>query len=145
MTDDDILLTIVDGDRKFEAGDLLVGSFAIPRADELGVKRAELSIVWHTSGKGDEDFGVHKLFNYNSEGNDAVSLGRRRDFRTRLPAGPLSYDGIAVKIHWCVRLRIIMLRGRQRVFDEPFWLGHVARAQLAQAPPSLDDSQELSL
>ncbi len=145
MTHDDVLLTVVDGDRQFEAGDLLVGSFAIPRADELGVKRAELSIVWYTSGKGDEDFGVHKLFTYNSEGSDAVSLGRRRDFRTRLPAGPLSYDGVAVKIHWCVRLRVIMTRGRQRVFDKPFWLGHVARAQLVQESPLIDDSPELSI
>jgi hypothetical protein len=143
MNYDDLVLSIVDGDRRFEPGELLVGSFAIPQAEPLGVKRAELSVLWHTTGKGDEDFGVHRLFNYNSEGSDAVSLARRRDFRTRLPAGPLSYRGIVVSVHWCVRLRLIMTRGRQRVFDLPFWLGNTADAQPA-GEPAADTSQESS-
>ena len=121
---------ITDNDTPFAPGDILRGSICVhpEHADE--VRSVELSVLWYTAGKGEEDFGVHFFQRYTAEGQDGVELTRRREFRTLLPENPLSYDGIVVKVCWCARLRLFLPRGRQQVLEAPFQLGCVARATL---------------
>lgn len=111
----------------FAPGDLLRGSFVVDQADANEVRGAELSVMWHTVGKGEEDIGVHYFQRFATDGPDAVDLSRRREFRTLLPAAPLSYDGVIVKVCWCARLRLFLARGRQHVVEAPFQLGVVQR------------------
>jgi hypothetical protein len=49
-----------------------------------------------------------------------------------LPNSPLSYDGVILRIRWCVRLRAFLTRGKQLVEQRTFRLGNVpvARAVL---------------
>jgi len=121
-------LSIVEGDTSFAPGDLLRGSFRVNGEQSSEVKSAELSVVWYTAGKGEEDFGVHYFERYTTEGPEAVDLARRREFRTLLPSKPLSYDGIIVKVCWCVRLRLFFPRGREHLAEASFQLGSVAPA-----------------
>lgn len=108
-------------------GELLRGSFVVDGVEENEVRSAELSIMWCTVGKGEEDLGVHYFQRFTTDGPEAVDLSRRREFRTLLPYAPLSYDGVIVKVCWCARLRIFLARGRQHVVEAPFRLGIVER------------------
>lgn len=126
-------------DTPFAPGDLLRGSFAVSESGASDVRSAELSVVWYTAGKGEEDFGVHYFERLSAEGADAVDLTRRREFRTLLPEFPLSYDGTIVKVCWCARLRLFLKRGRQHVEEASFRLGEVDAAQTIDAFPLEDE------
>lgn len=116
----------------FAPGDMLRGSFRVDAEQAGEAKSAELSVLWYTAGKGEEDFGVHFFERYTTEGPDAVDLARRREFRTLLPDKPLSYEGIIVKVCWCARLRLFLPRGREHVAEIPFQLGSVAPAETVE-------------
>ncbi|WP_425398430.1 hypothetical protein [Aeoliella sp.] len=132
-------LRIEQVDNPFAPGDVLKGSFVVHVEHAEEVKSAELSVLWYTAGKGEEDFGVHYFKRYTTEGPDGVELARRREFRTLLPEQPLSYDGLIVKVCWCARLRLFMSRGRQQVLEVPLKLGEVAPAR----PPKLVPADEV--
>lgn len=110
----------------YEPGELI--SFEIRMAALVGGPSAvEVSIVWYTEGKGDEDLAVHFFDRVQSAG----ALGdfrRPHRYSVALPNSPLSYDGVIVKIRWCVRVRVFVGRGRDFVTEEPFRLGHVPAA-----------------
>lgn len=112
-------------DTPFAVGELLRGNFCVLNAEKGEIRSAELSVLWYTAGKGEEDFGVHHFERFTCEGPDAVDLSRRREFRTLLPEQPLSYDGSIVKVCWCARLRLFLARGRQHVIEAGFRLGMV--------------------
>jgi hypothetical protein len=47
-------------------------------------------------------------------------------FETVLPNCPLSYDGLIVKVRWCVRVRAFLHRGGKEVFGQKvFRLGDI--------------------
>ncbi len=130
---------IQQAENLFAPGDLLRGSFAVAEAHASEVRSAEITVVWYTAGKGEEDFAVQMFERFSAEGPDAVDLTRRREFRTLLPNTPLSYDGAIVKVCWCARLRLFLPRGRQHVIEASFRLGEVAAAApvpLLPLPPS---------
>ncbi len=131
-------IRIEKSDKPFEPGDVLRGSFCVRAEHAAEARSAELSVLWYTAGKGDEDFGVHYFQRYSADGPEAVELSRRREFRTLLPASPLSYDGFVVKVCWCARLRLFLPRGRQSVIEAGFQLGRVAAAH----EPTLVSTEE---
>lgn len=131
-------LRVEQADKPHRPGDVLKGSFVVHVEHAEEVKSAELSVLWYTAGKGEEDFGVHYFKRFTTEGPDGVELARRREFRTLLPEQPLSYDGLIVKVCWCARLRLFLGRGRQQVLETPFRLGEVTPA----LPPKLVPSEE---
>lgn len=127
---------VAHSEEAFAPGDVLKGSICV-RSEHAGeVRSAELSVLWYTAGKGEEDFGVHYFKRYPTEGPDAVELSRRREFRTLLPEKPLSYEGVIVKVCWCARLRLFLSRGRQHVIEAPFQLGQVEPARVATLVPA---------
>ena len=54
--------------------------------------------------------------------NDLCALHR---VSTVLPASPLSYSGVIVKIRWCVRVRAFLRRGKEVLGERSFQLGDV--------------------
>jgi hypothetical protein len=132
-------LRIEDAGSPFAPGDVVRGSFAVASEHTGEVRLVELSVLWYTAGKGDEDFGVHFFQRYTAEGPEGVELTRRREFRTMLPEQPLSYDGLIVKVCWCARLRLFLPRGRQQVLEASFSLGDVAPAR----QPKLVSAEEV--
>ena len=91
---------------------------------EKEVTSVEISVLWHTEGKGDEDFGVHFFERRTPETHEQL-LGPAH-FSIRLPASPLSYDGRILKIRWCVRVRAFVRKGAPAgiplTAEEPFRL-----------------------
>lgn len=100
------------------------------------VRAAELSVVWYTAGKGEEDFAVHHFERHIDDSARPLDLRVPRRFTTKLPPSPLSYDGEVVKVCWCVRLRLFFPQIQDTVAEIPFRLGSVAAgAQVAADEP----------
>jgi hypothetical protein len=109
----------------YAPGEVLTGEYRVETLNPAQIKAIELSILWFTEGKGDEDLGVH-FFQRRSPEEDAVFDPRQCvPFSTVLPNSPLSYDGRIVKIRWCVRVRLFLPRGESLVQEELFQLGAV--------------------
>ncbi len=97
------------------------------------VRAAELSVLWYTAGKGEEDFAVHHFERHVDDVAKPLDLRVPLRFSTVLPPSPLSYDGKIVKICWCVRVRLFMPHAQEAVAELPFPLGGVAPAN--DVPP----------
>lgn len=122
----------LDGDRQaYEPGENLGGEYSLHGVGPKEVKAVEISVLWYTEGKGDEDLTVHQFWRFDTDSGTAdPSRGHR--FETTLPASPLSYDGMIVKIRWCVRVRMFPTHGKQMVEQKDFWLGNVPPAEDAE-------------
>ena len=114
--------------RRYEPGETLSGYYALEGIPARDVKAVELSILWYTDGKGEEDLAVH-FFDRLDPGAALVDLTQPRHFSTRLPLSPLSYAGVILKIRWCVRVRVFLTQGKDLLAEEPFELGSVPPGQ----------------
>jgi hypothetical protein len=93
---------------------------------ELGrLEEVEVTIGWHTEGKGREARGVehHEVQRPGKGSLDANGSGK---FSAVLPASPLSYDGVLIKVRWTVRVRVRLSGSGQLNSETAFQLGHVA-------------------
>lgn len=124
-------LTLAPQRASYSAGDTLSGTFTLGALDLAEIKSVELSVLWYTEGKGDEDMAVHYFVRLDPGSDEWQRLGRPQPFSTRLPNSPLSYEGLIVKIRWCVRLRVFMRRGRDVTEELVFRLGEVPAAGAA--------------
>jgi hypothetical protein len=130
MATNDPQLTLARQQAGYHAGDLLTGTFFIGDCDLEEVKSVELSVLWHTEGKGDEDMAVHYFQRFEPSSVEWGEMDRPLPFSTRLPNSPLSYDGVILKIRWCVRLRVFMRRGKETIEEISFQLGNVPAAEV---------------
>jgi hypothetical protein len=122
-------LQLDDKPRAYRPGDVLSGRFSLEGVPPEEIRAVELSVLWHTEGKGDEDMSVHYFERTQPQNGQPVDLRQPRRFRTALPNSPLSYDGLIVKICWRVRVRVFLARGKE-IYDEvPFQLGEVPHPQ----------------
>ena len=90
-----------------------------------GAQSAELSVLWLTVGKGDEDLFVH---DFQRISGSQLARGESLTLATVLPMSPLSYAGRVVKVCWCARLRLNLPSGKQLVAEASFHVGRVAPA-----------------
>jgi hypothetical protein len=122
-----VIVDIEDPQPVNSPGDKLAFSCRLQSDEPVDVERLEIAVLWYSTGKGDEDTGLHFFENLVPE----AFVNESTVFRlaTRLPASPLSYEGLAVQIHWCVRIRAICRNGKQVVGESGFRLGSVARPQ----------------
>ncbi|MGB9689090.1 hypothetical protein [Thermogutta sp.] len=115
----------------YDPGEILSGKVIITPADCVDVIKAiELSILWYTDGKGDQDLHVHHFRRWSQEGDSLVPISSPLCFQTILPQTPLSYDGLIIRVRWCVRVRVFPVKGREIVEEIIFRLGHVAPAKV---------------
>ncbi len=123
-----VLLDSPDG--TYQPSGQLAGRFLIESPQVWSVRAAELSVLWYTAGKGEEDMAVHYFERFIDE-PPAKPLDLRvpRTFSTDLPPSPHSYDGEIVKVCWCVRLRLFLPQGQETIVEVPFRLGNVPLAR----------------
>ena len=116
----------LDGNgRIYRPGETLSGEYRLEGIASQDIRAVEVSVLWHTEGKGDEDLAVHDFRRLSVENGDQIDLLRPGRFSTVLPNSPLSYRGVLVKIRWCVRVRVFLTRGREVLGEVPFRLGEV--------------------
>jgi hypothetical protein len=120
-----IQLTLDSPDAHYQPGQRLTGRFMVPASQAGAARAAELSVLWYTAGKGEEDLSVHHFERVVDDSSRPLDLRVPRRFATDLPASPLSYDGQIVKICWCVRVRLFLPQGQESVAEIPFRLGSV--------------------
>lgn len=112
-------------------GDRLYCELQVDAVEKDELKAVEISVLWWTEGKGDEDFGVHffeRRTPADAEDNDLRLL---HCFETKLPNSPLTYHGAIVKIRWCVRVRAFLKGGKETFFEHPFELGNSSNGGVA--------------
>ncbi len=110
----------------YQPGDTLRCDYQIDAVDRGEIQAVEASVLWYTDGKGDEDMGVHYFERRVAGEGDEGDLRQLRSFSTPLPNSPLSYNGSILQIHWCVRLRAFLPKGKESTLDHPFYLGTLA-------------------
>jgi hypothetical protein len=135
MMEPEVYIRLDDEGRTFTPGMTLSGDYRIEWVERENLQAIEVSVLWHSEGKGDEDLSVHEFWRTNVDGAEVADPRRPDRFSTTLPESPLSYEGQIVKIRWCVRVRVMFKRGRDLVGEKVFRLGCVppARAQSVEA------------
>lgn len=120
--------------RTYDPRDLLVYEYQIDAVDPADIAAVETSVMWYTEGKGDEDLAVH--FFERRTPSDIVDgdLRTLRRLECQLPNSPLTYNGLLLKIKWCVRVRVFLKGGRDVVLDEAFTIGHVPTVPIEVLP-----------
>jgi hypothetical protein len=124
---------LFDGDgRAYAPGEVLAGEYRLEAVAPASVKSVEVSVLWYTEGKGDEDMAVHEFWRLNTDDGDWIDPRRPARFSTTLPNSPLSYDGMILKICWCVRVRVFFHRGKDLVGQKAFQLGGVPAVEVSE-------------
>jgi hypothetical protein len=119
--------------RAYRPGETLCGEYWIESAKPGEVKAVEVSVLWYTAGKGDEDFAVHDFQRITIDERTEADPRSRGEFSTVLPQSPLSYDGQIIKLRWCVRVRAFLTRGREVIGQYAFRVGSVRAARAAKS------------
>ncbi len=71
-----VTVRLDDRRRHYQPGEALAGEFVIETLNPDDVKAVELSVIWHTEGKGEEDMGLHYFKRYAPKSSLSI-LGRR--------------------------------------------------------------------
>ena len=95
-------------DGRYAAGDLLRCTWQIQNLADKEPQGLELSVLWYTEGKGDEDLTVHYFHRWSSSRLQELDLRVPQHFETQLPESPLSYNGHLFRIRWCIRMRLYL-------------------------------------
>lgn len=113
-------------DRCYEPGEGLRVRYDVGGLEGDTLRAVEHSVLWYTEGKGEEDLCVHFF-------ERVTKPGGTGSFAMTLPRSPLSYEGVIVKIRWCVRVRIFFHGGKDFVSEHVFDVGRVPPARMPQA------------
>jgi hypothetical protein len=117
-----------DGKEDYEPGDILECRYRIADAGDMQFTAVEASVLWYTEGKGEEDLLVHR-FERKAASSVRDELLQEQVIRATLPNSPLSYEGVIVKLVWCVRVKAFSPKGRPLVVDRVFRLGNIPPAK----------------
>lgn len=133
-----VTVSFASDQAEYAPGDMLETSYRVSAIDPATITTVERSVVWYTEGKGEEDFGVVFFDRLLAGSSDAMSDEPTASaavdwpsgsFSIRLPSSPLSYEGLIVKIRWCIRVRLFFSSGRDFVSEHVFFLGDIPVAR----------------
>lgn len=119
----EIVIRFPEGRRRYAPGDSVAAELTVPNFCDLDCRAAEASVLWRTVGQGDEDLHVHFFQRLTPQKSDTFDLTTPLRIESELPHSPLSYDGVNVKVCWCVRLRLFLDGYHQVTQEAPFHLG----------------------
>ena len=112
--------------KDYVPSDNLVCDYQIDAIEAEEILMVEVSVLWVSSGKGDEDSGIHFIRRRLADTAMDADLREMERIETALPPTPLSYTGEILNIQWCVRIRLIVKNGDEYVVDQEFRVGEMA-------------------
>ena len=118
--------------RQHEPRDQLAVRYRIEGCDGEHIRAIEHSVLWYTEGKGEEDLGVH-FFQRITDRTMMPPTAIAGAFSTPLPQSPLSYEGVIVKVRWCVRVRLFFDGTRDFVSEHVFEVGQIPPTRMPVA------------
>ena len=136
MNDPAVTIRFDGNGQVYRPGETLAGEYLLESVAYGMVKAIEVSVLWYTEGKGDEDLAVHEFWRRSVEDGESLEPGRPLPFSTTLPESPLSYDGAILKLRWCVRVRAFLPRGKELVGQKAFQLGDLPSVGHNSGPPN---------
>ncbi len=92
---DNLNIEIAEAKTSFRPGETVAGT--VRWNLEENPESLELSLFWHTQGKGTRNVGVVETVKFDSPG----SLGQK-DFSFKLPQGPYSFSGKLISLIWAI-------------------------------------------
>ena len=125
MNEPAILIRLDGSGRLYRPGQPLSGQYRLESIEGDQIRAVEVSVLWYTEGKGEQDLAVHEFWRRDSQSGDWIDPRRPERFSTTLPQSPLSYEGQIINIRWCVRVRAFLPQGRELLAEKPFRLGGV--------------------
>jgi hypothetical protein len=128
MNEPAILIRLDAAGRDYRPGESLSGEYRIDSLEGDPLRAIEVSVLWYTEGKGEQDLAVHEFWRRDTESGDWIDPRRPERFSTILPRSPLSYDGQIVQVRWCVRVRAFLKQGRELFAQKTFRLGNIPPA-----------------
>lgn len=99
---------------------MLECTWHVERLDVESLQGIELSVLWYTEGKGDEDISVHFFRRLSAARLREMDLKEPHKFVSLLPESPISYNGHLLRIRWCARMRLFLSGGQEIVTELPF-------------------------
>jgi hypothetical protein len=120
-----IIIRFDGNERIYAPGEALSGEYRLQAMQGFRINSIEVSVLWYTEGKGDEDFGVHQFWRFGADRGDPTDPSRPGRFQTTLPQSPLSYEGQIINVRWCVRVRAFLHRKKEIMREKIFCLGNV--------------------
>ena len=117
-----ISLQLIDAPGAYHPGDTLRCQYQVDAVEPADVTAVEVSVMWRTEGKGEEDIGVHRFDRITPGDVPGGDLRQMFPLETELPNSPLTYEGRIVKIRWFVRVRLFLRHGKEMLFDREFRL-----------------------
>ena len=140
MDEPSVAIRLEGNGRAHQPGTALVGEYWLDGVETTAVASVEVSVLWYTEGKGDEDLHIHEFWNHGADNGEPFDPTRPHEFRTMLPLSPLSYEGRIVKIRWCVRVRAFLHRGKEVFGQRVFRLGSVPPARPTKPAPPAEEA-----
>jgi hypothetical protein len=132
-----------DRNRRFYAGrDMLRIEYQIDAVDSQQIVATEASVLWFTEGKGEPDMGVHFFRRTARDSHADRDLRPMQRIEVPLPPSPLSYEGVILKIRWCVRVRLFLTGGREFLEERGFTLGKIPPAVAVEDRPLHDETED---
>jgi hypothetical protein len=119
--------------RDYEPQQDLTIRYQVEGIDDAVVTAIERSVLWYTEGKGEEDLGIH-VFERIDDAQGLAAAVPEASFAVHLPTSPLSYEGVIVKVRWCVRVRLFFAVGRDFVSEHVFDIGRTPPARRPLEP-----------
>ncbi len=101
-------------------GEALTGVYRILDVEADQIQSVEMSVLWRTEGKGDEDMGVIDFRALSRRQEDWINPRIPGKIDTVLPLAPVSYEGQSLKIRWCVRVRMYLTDGAEVLAERGF-------------------------
>ena len=141
MMDPLIALTLDRPARVYHGGETMRVEYQVDAVDPKEIQAVETSVLWFTEGKGEPDMGVH-FFRRSTPEEGQGDLRPMRRLDVELPPSPLTYDGVILKIRWCVRVRLFLTKGREYLEELPFQLGDVPTAEPVESSDTIADSAD---
>jgi hypothetical protein len=132
MSEPRVVIRFDGNGRVYRSGESLSGEYRLTSIAPHQIKAVEISVLWSSEGKGDDDMAVHDFRRLSAENGDLIDPSVPGRFSTILPNSPLTYEGRIVKLRWCTRVRVFLTGNREVVGELPFRLGDVPAAKTAE-------------